>query len=141
MKRTVRKIINKLTAEPKTLFLVDSIGAILTAFFLFVVLINFNEYFGMPLTILTYLSVIAALFCIYSTSCFFFLKENWVPFIRTISIANLLYCILTIGLVIVHYPIITTICTVYFLVEIIIICGLAYIELNIANTIKLNRNS
>ena len=141
MKRTVRKIINKLTVEPKIIFLIDSIGAIITAFFLFVILINFNEYFGMPPTILTCLSIIVAFFCIYSMSCFFFLKENWTRFIRTISIANLLYCILTMGLVIVNYSILTTLGIAYFLVEIIIICGLVYIELNVANTIKQNRNS
>jgi hypothetical protein len=121
--------------------MVDSFGAGLTAFFLFVVLKNFNAYVGMPPTILTYLSIIAASFCIYSIGCFLFLKDYWVSFIRAISIANLLYCILTLGLVIVHYPALTTIGTAYFLVEIVIICTLVYIELNVANTIRGKRNS
>ena len=118
-----------------------ALSAFITAFFLFVILINFNEYFGMPPTILTCLSIIVAFFCIYSMSCFFFLKENWTRFIRTISIANLLYCILTMGLVIVNYSILTTLGIAYFLVEIIIIFGLVYIELIVTNTIKQNRNS
>ena len=118
------------------LFLIDSLGAMLTAFFLFIVLRNFNEYFGMPQTILIYLSVIAAIFCIFSTACFFFLKDNWIPFIRAIGIANFLYCILTVGLLIIYFPILTIIGITYFLVEIAIICVLVYIELKAATIIK-----
>jgi len=133
---TVSKIIKQLTSEPKKLFLIDSIGALTTAFLLFVVLRNFNEYFGMPKRILTYLSVIAVWFFIYSTTCFFVIKANWTPFIKGISIANLLYCVFTIGLVIFYYPQLTTIGIAYFLGEIAIICGLVCIELNVATEIN-----
>ena len=139
MIKTIRKTIKYLSLKPKTLFLIDSIGALLTTFFLFVVLRNLNEYFGMPKAILTYLSVVAACLCIYSTTCFFKLKDNWTPFIMGISIANLLYCILTISLIIFYDPLLTIIGTTYFLLEVAIICGLVYIELNVATTIKKNR--
>jgi ABC-type long-subunit fatty acid transport system fused permease/ATPase subunit len=139
MNKIVRNIIDRLTGKPKTLFLIDSLGAMLTALFLFVVLRNLNEYFGMPITILAYLSTIAACFCIYSTACFIFLKENWTPFIRAIGISNLLYCVLTMGLILVYYPILTSIGIAYFLVEIIIICGLIYIEFKVATEISKNR--
>ena len=139
MFNTVKDIINHLIRKPKTLFLIDSIGALLTTFSLFVILRNFNEYFGIPKTTLTYLSTIAACLCIYSTTCFFFLKDNWTPFIIGISIANLLYCILTIGLITFNYPLLTFIGTTYFLAEIIIVCGLVYIELNVATAIKKKR--
>ena len=136
MVKTVSKIIKLLSSEPKKLFLIDSLGALTTAFLLFVVLRNFNEYFGMPERILTYLSAFAVCFCIYSTTCFFFIKENWTPFIKGIGIANLLYCILTIGLIISNEPQLTTIGIAYFLGEIFIICGLVYIELNVATEIN-----
>lgn len=138
MIKTVSAIIKKLSSKPKTLFLIDSIGALTTAFILFVVLRNFNEYLGMPKIILTYLYMIAACLCIYSTTCFFVIKEDWIPFIRVISIANLLYCIVTIGLVIFYYPQLTMIGIAYFVGETAIICGLVYIELNVATTIKKN---
>jgi hypothetical protein len=124
----VSEIIKQLATKPRTLFLIDSLGALTTAFLLFVVLRNFNEYFGVPETILTYLSVIAACLCIYSTTCFFVIKEDWIPFVRIISIANLLYCILTIALIIFYYPQLTIIGIAYFLGEIAIIVGLVYIE-------------
>ncbi len=129
-------IIDKLTVKPKTLFLIDSLGAFVTTFFLFVILRNYNQFIGMPEIILVYLSLIAACFCIYSTSCFLFLKQNWTPFIRGISIANLAYCILTISLLIFNYPRLTTIGITYFLLEIAILFGLIYIELTVATAIQ-----
>jgi len=132
----VREIISHLTVKPNTIFLIDSLGALLTALSLFVVLRNFNEYFGMPITILTCLSVIAACLCIYSMTCFFCLKENYVPFLRAISICNLLYCILTLALIIVYYPMLTVIGIAYFFIEIAIVCGLVYIEHKVATAIS-----
>ncbi|HMR83537.1 MAG TPA: hypothetical protein PKE30_10410 [Niabella sp.] len=126
------KIINYFVNKPKTLFLIDSLGAMLTAFLLLAVLRNFNEYFGMPVVILTYLSIIAMLFCIYSAICFFFLKKNWTPFIKAIGYANLLYCILTAGLLMVYYSILTVLGIAYFLVEIAVVCLLVYIEFKVA---------
>lgn len=138
MIRKVKDFIKHLTEKPKTLFLIDSLGAILTAFFLFVIVRHFNEYFGMPETVSIYLSVVAACFFSYSITCFYFLKGNWTKFIMVISIANLLYCILTMLLLIVYYRTLTTIGITYLLTEITIVCGLVYIELNVA--IEINRN-
>lgn len=136
MLKPVGKIVKQLAEKPKMLFLTDGIGAFLTAFSLFLISKNFNEYFGMPETTLTYLSAIAVCLCIYSTTCFFFLQGNWVPFIRGISIANLLYCMLTFGLILFNYPPLNIIGTTYFLLEIAIVCGLVYLELSVATAIK-----
>ena len=136
MNRIINKLINHLIEKPKTLFLIDSLGAIVTGFILFVIMRQLIEYIGMPKIVLTYLSFIAIFFCIYSTACFLFLKERWTPFIRLIGIANLLYCALTIGLLIKYYSLLTIIGTIYFLIEIVIICGLSYVELNVATEIK-----
>ncbi len=136
MNRAIEKMINHLVRKPGTLFLIDSIGAMLTTLLLFFVLRNFNGYFGMPKTALTYLSAIAACFCVYSAICFLFLKENWMPFIKIISVANLLYCLLTAGLLINYYKQLTGLGLTYFWVEIIIICGLVFIERSVANKIE-----
>lgn len=133
---TERKIIKQLAKKPKKLFLIDSLGAILTTLFLFVLLRKFQKYFGMPHIVLIFLSIIAVIFFIYSTACFLFLKDNWTPFIRIISLANLLYCMLTTGFLIKYYPVLTKIGLAYFLVEITIICVLVYIELNVATATK-----
>lgn len=141
MNSIVNKLINHLTEKQKTLFLIDSLGAFLTGFLLFVIMRQFNDYFGMPKTVLTYLSVIAICLCLYSTACFIFLKVRWTPFIWIIGTANLLYCALTIGLLIKYYPLLTIIGIIYFLIEIVIICVLSYVEFNVATEIKKMANN
>lgn len=132
MIKTISKIIAQLSSEPKRLFLIDSLGALTTAFLLFVVLRNFNEYFGIPEKILIYLSAIAVCYFFYSLTCSFVIKVNWVPFIKGICIANLLYCVSTVGLLILYHHQLTSIGIVYFLGEIAIVCGIAYLEFNVA---------
>jgi hypothetical protein len=139
MNKIVRRIINQLTDKPRLLFLIDGLGALLTAFFLFVVLGNFNDYVGMPIWILNALSFIAVWFCVYSVACFFLLKQYLVPFIIGIGTANLLYSILTLGILIIHFPILSIAGIAYFLVEIALICGLVYVELNVVKTIRQNK--
>ena len=138
MFRITRKTIKHLAEKPKTLFLIDSLGALLTAFLLFIVLRNYNECFGMPEAILTTLSAIAAGFFIFSISCFLLLNKNWIPFIMCIVTVNILYCILTIILLIFYYPQLTILGITYFIGEIVIIAGLVYIELNVAKEIRRN---
>lgn len=140
MNRRINRLINHLAEKQKTLFLIDSLGAFLTAFFLFVIMRQFSGYFGMPETVLIYLSLTAILFCIYSTVCFLFLKRHRAPFIRLIGIANLLYCVFIAGLLIKYYTQLTIIGIIYFLIETIIICGLGYIELNVAAEIYKKRS-
>lgn len=125
----MQQFFNKLTLNPKKLFLVDGSGALLTAFFLFAILRTFNEYFGMPKPILDILSIIALAFSVYSFCCYFLVKNNWQPFLRAISIANLLYCCLTTGLVIYNYPRLTILGVSYFVIEIILVCGLVFLEI------------
>lgn len=137
----IKTVINHLSKKHKLLFLIDSLGALLTAFFLFVIIKPFNAYFGMSETILTFLYLIAICFCIYSAACFLFLKRCSATFIRIIGMANLLYCILIMIVLIMYNSKLTTIGLMYFLIEIVIICTLAYIELNVATAIKkINHN-
>lgn len=136
MNKTRKKFIRLLAEKPKTLFLIDGSGAFLTAFFLFAILRPFEEYVGMPKTVLTSLSAIAICFCAYSTACFLFLKKRWTPFIRLISCVNLFYCALTTSCIIAYYPLLTTTGIFYFCMEIAIICTLSFIELRVAAEIK-----
>lgn len=130
-------IIKQLASKPKSIFLIDGMGALLTTFFLFVILRTFNEYIGMPTIALTYLSLIAVIFCLYSTTCFFLLKENWRPFLKIIIIANLLYCILTMTLLIAYHQSLTIIGMTYFVIEIIVVSGLVFVELQVLKESKI----
>lgn len=82
----------------------------------------------MPPGILIALSSIAAIFCLYSGSCFVILKRKWSPYLRVIMIANSLYCLLTVILLVVYYPVLTMLDMIYFVGEIFIIGILVFIE-------------
>ncbi|MEG0851381.1 MAG: hypothetical protein RSF34_11120 [Flavobacterium sp.] len=131
MSKVLRNTVTQLKDKPKKLFFIDSIGALITALLLFLLLSNFEEYVGMPKSILSYLSLIALLFCLFSATCFILLKRNFAPFIRGIGIANLIYCMLTIGILISNHRFVTIIGISYFLTEICVISILAYIELKV----------
>lgn len=125
----INTIIKALTFKPKIVFLIDGLGAFLTVVFLNTILRTFNEYFGMPLKTLTLLSIIALTFAIYSLSCFVFSDDKSQNLLRPIIVANLTYCILTIGLVIYFYSKLTTLGISYFVGEILILSALIHIEI------------
>lgn len=128
MPKKFRLLLNKLILNPKRLFLIDSLGAFLTAFSLGIILTRLEEDFGMPLKVLNPLSILACVYAIYSLSCYFFAGVDWRPFLKVIAIANLMYCCLTIGLVILFHQALTILGLIYFSGEIIIIVGLVFIE-------------
>ncbi len=121
-----QKISNRI--NPKTLFLIDSLGALLSAFLLGVVLVRFESVFGMPRKALYFLSSIACVFAVYSFSCFLRLSENWRPYLKIIAVANLLYCGLTLVLVVYLYQRLAILGLLYFIVELIIVSILAIFE-------------
>ena len=122
----------KLNYNPKKLFLIDSIGAFLSAIFLFLILSYFEQEFGLPKKMLYFLFVFACIFSIFSFSCFRIIDKNWSKYLQTISIANFLYCLLTLILIVFYHNRITILGLIYFIIEIIIISCLAYVELKIA---------
>lgn len=114
--------------NPIEIFLIDCIGAFLTAILLGLVLLNFQEYFGMPSEILIPLASIAMVFCIYSLSCYLLLKRNWKPYLKIIALANLLYCAVTATLLLVFYSQLTILGVLYFIGEIVMVLALVYFE-------------
>ncbi len=128
----MNELLRQFKLKPKTLFLIDGLGAFITASILFVFSRIFYKYIGIPPITLTYLSLIAAIFCLFSLACFFWV-DNFQPFLTTISAANLLYCCLTIGLVYWYYESISKLGISYFLAEIIVICAIVFIEIKTIN--------
>ncbi|MCO6480779.1 MAG: hypothetical protein J5I94_29325 [Phaeodactylibacter sp.] len=124
------KVVSHLASlPPRKLFLIDGLGALLSAFLLGVVLVRWEPVFGMPSKVLYPLAAIACVFAVYSLSCYFFLSRNRRPFLRAIAVANLLYCGLTLGLVVYCYPQLTVLGVAYFLVEIGVVLILVVTEL------------
>ena len=118
--------------SPKKLFLIDGLGALVTALSLSLLLANFQAFFGMPIAFLYPLAAVASVFALYSFSCFRLLKKNWGKFLLIIALANLTYCAVTLYLVISLFEQLTIWGVLYFIGEIVIVVGLAVVELRVA---------
>lgn len=116
----------------KKLFLIDGLGALVTALLLSQVLARFESVFGMPREILWVLAGIAGCFAVYSFLCHLFIEENGQPYLKGIAVANTVYCITTLGLVIYLNESLTYLGIAYFIGEIFIILILVRLEFNVA---------
>lgn len=129
IKIIMKKSIQQFIAKPKNIFLLDGFGALLTALLLFFILRTFNHFFGLQKNTLLYLSLIAFIFSIYSINCFFLVSNNWRSQLKIICIANILYCILTFGIILYYFQNISAFGIIYFLGEIMIIAGIVFLEI------------
>lgn len=116
------------------MFLIDGLGAILTSLLLSQVLARFEAVFGMPRDILWLLAGVAACFAVYSISCHLFLTKNGKPYLQGIAVANMIYCLTTLGLVLYLWASLTYLGLAYFIGEMIIILILVKLEFRVANT-------
>ena len=116
----------------KKLFLLDGVGALLTAIFLAIHLNFLNEYIGMPENVLKSLAIVALIFCVYSFSCYFMPIKNRRPYLLAIALANLVYCMATLAAVVSNYESLTVLGISYFVLEVLIVCALVRIELKAA---------
>ena len=128
----LQPFINRISSNPKLIFLIDGFGAVLSVFLLGIVLVKLENLIGMPAQTLYILAGIAGVFAIYSFLCSFLIPKNWRTFLKVIAFANLIYCLLTFSLLFIHQSDLTYLGIIYFLGEIIVIGLLAFLELRIA---------
>jgi predicted membrane-bound spermidine synthase len=136
MNEFIKRKLEILTSNPKTIFLTDGLGALLTALMLMFVLKPFEQNFGMPTEIIEILSITAFIFAIYSIACFVFINKNTVVFLSIISLVNLFYCVVTSGFIVYFYERLTILGISYFVAEIIIMCGIVCLEIRTVMKIK-----
>lgn len=125
----MKESIQQFLAKPKNIFLIDAVGALITFALLFLVLRPFNAFFGLSKATLEYLSLLALTFSIYSFTCFFLAKNKWKLYLKIICTANILYCILTFGILLSNYKSISIFGIIYFLGEIVVIAGLVFLKI------------
>lgn len=118
--------------QPRTLFLIDGLGAMLTAALLAGLLAHLEPFFGVSPSLLYGLAGIAALFAVYSMTCYVSNLANWKPFLRGIAVANLVYCGCTLALVFCFSEGTTAWGQAYFVGEGVIVGGLSFVELRMA---------
>lgn len=125
-------ILDSLVRHPRRLFLVDGIGAVVTAALLLGLLANFEGFFGVPRSQIHVLAAIAGLFAVYSVTCYLANPANWRLFLKVIACANLAYCCFTLVLVFFFSAGVTAWGMAYFVGESLIVGGLVFLELRTA---------
>jgi hypothetical protein len=124
----IQSLISPLIVRHKRIFLIDGLGALLSAILLIAVLARFEELIGIPQRTLYFLSGIASFFAVYSLACSFLVLERWRVFLKIIMLANIGYCLLTIGVLLYFSQSLTILGLVYFLAELSVIGILIWIE-------------
>lgn len=122
------KVIERFQQHPHLIFLIDGLGAILTALLLLLALPNLPEVFTMPARILQFLGSIAVILAAYSVSNYFIKLAQVRLLIRIIAVGNLLYCLLSVFIVSKLFTTISAWDKVYFAGEVLIVLALAVFE-------------
>ena len=123
-----------MTLNAKNLFLIDAIGAVISFFFLAVVLVYFEDKIGMPVKVLYLLAAAPVFFAIYSFSCYYMLKKKHRIYLKGIAILNLVYCFFTIALLVCFDHRLTLLGWAYFIIELFVLGILITLEFQASNT-------
>jgi len=121
----------------KLLFLIDSIGALISALMYTFVLTQFQGFIGFPLKVLYSLAALAFIYAVYSGVCYLSNTINYRPYLRIIATANTFHCLFTIILIIIYHKQMELLGLLYFLVEISILLTLVFFEFS-KSKLKLN---
>jgi hypothetical protein len=126
----------KLAAKnPKTLFFVDCVGALLSVVLLAIVLADLQHIFGIPRNTLYFLAMFPCLFAVYDLNCIVRDRLKVIPFLKTLAIMNFSYCVLSLVVAIYRYQDLTVLGWIYILLEITIVSILAKLEFNVAKVL------
>lgn len=119
----------------QSIFLLDGIGGLITAFIIGFVLPFFREDVRLPKEILQGLAIAGLLYGIYSLSCSFFTgKRDRIRLMGIIG-ANVFYCIVTSVMVIMYLDHLSGWGITYFIAEIAIILALVGLEFKVLQQI------
>jgi len=132
----LKNLIVYFTLRPGKLFLIDSIGAGITALCLFALNTLVEPLAGLPTDLMNSLIITALIFSCYSIFCAGLVKNKHAFFMRIIALANTLYALFTAGLWIQYQNTLGSLSKFYFPFEIILIVGLVVIELKVAYALK-----
>ncbi|MEM1000262.1 MAG: hypothetical protein AAGN35_24630 [Bacteroidota bacterium] len=129
-------LIAALRRNPRNLFLLDGLGALLSAVLLGWGLPAFPEIIGMPRGTLYVMALVPGLFAVYDLALYLRNRAPWGQFVRIIARANWAYCVFSLVLIAVHFEELTVWGMGYFVGEIALVGGLAVVEWRVANLLN-----
>lgn len=115
----------------RRIFLIDALGAMLSTLLLFILSLH-ETTFGMPPWVIYQLIPIPFLLVLYSLTVYLLKPIRWNLFLRIIATANLIYCLVTLFLVIQFMVDLTLYGKIYFVTEMVLIIILSIFELSIS---------
>jgi hypothetical protein len=121
-----------MTLNPKNIFLLDSSGALISVLLTAFILPQFSDLLGLSLNVLSFLATLAFVCMTYSFCCYSFVKQIKRWMLMAIILANVLYCVISGGLIFLYDPI-TKIGSALLMCEILVISVLVGIELKVLN--------
>jgi len=127
----INALIKGFGKNPRRLFVVDGVGAIISAFLLGIVLVRLESIFGIPPFALYILAAIPIFFAIYDVYSHEQPIQRSGSFLIRIAIMNFSYCLLSLGMAIYHSGSLTFLGWGYILIEIFIVCTIGFIELKV----------
>lgn len=113
----------------KQLFLLDGLGALVSAGALGLLLPQFESLTGVPANALYWLAALACGLAAYSAGCWLWAGPGWRPWLRALALLNIAYGCLTAGLMVIWQRRVTGWGLGYFLLELLVISGLVLLEL------------
>ncbi|HMP29002.1 MAG TPA: hypothetical protein PKD85_05355 [Saprospiraceae bacterium] len=114
------------------IFLLDAIGATVSAVLIYLLFILFQSNFGLPIAVAKFLVVFPIVIAILSYICHFVSIKNLEKSLKITAYFNLLYCFLTITIVVMYYNELTILGILYFIAEKTIVIPLALFELKLS---------
>ncbi len=121
-----------ISQHPRQLFLVDGIGAVVSALLWGVVGVRVAPWVGIPVPTMLLLALLPGLFSVYDFYHFFQRNQAVRVPLRGIAAMNVGYCGLSAVLAIYHYETLTTWGWAYIGAELIIVLALARLEYRVA---------
>jgi hypothetical protein len=122
----------KLSTQPRRVFLMDGLGAVVSALALGVGLPAIQPLIGMPREVLSLLAAIPVGYAVYSLGCAARLPAKWPNWLRGIALLNAGYAGFSVAMLAVHAAQIQPLGWAYFVGEILLLAGLAPLEWRIA---------
>jgi FtsH-binding integral membrane protein len=117
---------------PRQLFLLDALGALLSAALLAGIVATWESVFGLPSRIPYALAAVAVCFAAYSFACWLRVRDGWRPWLLGIALANATYGVVTLAIIARHWSQLTRAGVAYFVLELVVLVVLIRWELRAA---------
>ena len=123
-----RNAIAHFSVHPRRLFLIDAIGAAVSALLMAFVLVKHAPIFGIPKPALYLLASLPCAFGCFDVLCFFLCKNRFKICLLTIAILNFSYCVVSVAVASCHCDSLTVWGGAYVFAEVLIVGALARFE-------------